>query len=570
MTSPGGIASHENSRLRALLSADSDTHVAPGHRRARRRQRSSCDWIRLAESWNRRSGGAEEMEEGRDPAIKLFGATIPVVASAAAAAEEDDVNEADAEAEEETAVCAAEGQKDASKEVTDNAISNVSPVAPAEENEGASISSSLTNSNEHEKNTSPTDDKETANAKFEDTENETDCSVTEKVLKKPDKILPCPRCSSMDTKFCYYNNYNVNQPRHFCKNCQRYWTAGGTMRNVPVGAGRRKSKNSSSQYRNLVIPSDGLQSAQLDSLNLSHHRAIGCLPSNPPRPLVGNGTIVKFGQEVPLCESMASVLNIGEQVPNADSGSTLHRENREEPSCVSSATATNVKENRPVKTAVNVEQNGTQSFRNGLTPLPHLQCYPGAPWAYPCRPLWNSVVPVDAGRCSSESSCTPGNGNSGSVPWSPGAMMAVPPFCAGTLPFPSVPAPFWGFAAWPNGTWNVPMVASDGCKSPSSSTSNSSYSGTGSPTLGKHSRDSSLLSEEKMEKSLWIPKTLRIDDPKEAAKSSIWATLGIKPDMGSSIFHSKAENKVHKTDAEQVLHANPAAFSRTQSFQETT
>ncbi|BAF26477.2 Os10g0406300 [Oryza sativa Japonica Group] len=56
-------------------------------------------------------------------------------------------------------------------------------------------------------------------------------------LKKPDKILPCPRCSSMDTKFCYFNNYNVNQPRHFCKHCQRYWTAGGAMRNVPVGAG---------------------------------------------------------------------------------------------------------------------------------------------------------------------------------------------------------------------------------------------------------------------------------------------------------------------------------------------
>lgn len=61
-------------------------------------------------------------------------------------------------------------------------------------------------------------------------------------LKKPDKILPCPRCNSVDTKFCYYNNYNVNQPRHFCRNCQRYWTAGGSMRTVPVGSGRRKNK----------------------------------------------------------------------------------------------------------------------------------------------------------------------------------------------------------------------------------------------------------------------------------------------------------------------------------------
>ncbi|KAJ1393961.1 Zinc finger, Dof-type, partial [Sesbania bispinosa] len=56
------------------------------------------------------------------------------------------------------------------------------------------------------------------------------------------KIIACPRCKSMETKFCYFNNYNVNQPRHFCKSCQRYWTAGGALRNVPVGAGRRKAK----------------------------------------------------------------------------------------------------------------------------------------------------------------------------------------------------------------------------------------------------------------------------------------------------------------------------------------
>ncbi|XAR59244.1 hypothetical protein NMG60_11014975 [Bertholletia excelsa] len=60
--------------------------------------------------------------------------------------------------------------------------------------------------------------------------------------KRPDKIIPCPRCKSMETKFCYFNNYNVNQPRHFCKGCQRYWTAGGALRNVPVGAGRRKAR----------------------------------------------------------------------------------------------------------------------------------------------------------------------------------------------------------------------------------------------------------------------------------------------------------------------------------------
>lgn len=53
--------------------------------------------------------------------------------------------------------------------------------------------------------------------------------------------LPCPRCQSTNTKFCYYNNYNLSQPRHFCKSCRRYWTHGGTLRNVPVGGGTRKN-----------------------------------------------------------------------------------------------------------------------------------------------------------------------------------------------------------------------------------------------------------------------------------------------------------------------------------------
>ncbi|KAJ8452232.1 hypothetical protein Cgig2_006037 [Carnegiea gigantea] len=59
------------------------------------------------------------------------------------------------------------------------------------------------------------------------------------------QALKCPRCDSLNTKFCYYNNYNLSQPRHFCKNCRRYWTKGGVLRNVPVGGGcRKKSKRS--------------------------------------------------------------------------------------------------------------------------------------------------------------------------------------------------------------------------------------------------------------------------------------------------------------------------------------
>nr|GEX04805.1 hypothetical protein [Tanacetum cinerariifolium] len=65
-------------------------------------------------------------------------------------------------------------------------------------------------------------------------------------LKPPEQILKCPRCDSPNTKFCYYNNYSLTQPRHFCKTCRRYWTKGGALRNVPIGGGCRKKKNTSS------------------------------------------------------------------------------------------------------------------------------------------------------------------------------------------------------------------------------------------------------------------------------------------------------------------------------------
>ncbi|CAN6325558.1 unnamed protein product [Urochloa humidicola] len=63
-----------------------------------------------------------------------------------------------------------------------------------------------------------------------------------------EKGLLCPRCPSTNTKFCYYNNYSVTQPRYFCKACRRYWTLGGTLRSVPVGGGCRK-KNKQQQNK---------------------------------------------------------------------------------------------------------------------------------------------------------------------------------------------------------------------------------------------------------------------------------------------------------------------------------
>ncbi|KAG6531634.1 dof zinc finger protein DOF5.1-like isoform X1 [Zingiber officinale] len=64
-------------------------------------------------------------------------------------------------------------------------------------------------------------------------------------IPQPEQPLKCPRCDSSNTKFCYYNNYSLSQPRHFCKACRRYWTRGGALRNVPVGGGCRRNKRSS-------------------------------------------------------------------------------------------------------------------------------------------------------------------------------------------------------------------------------------------------------------------------------------------------------------------------------------
>ena len=68
-------------------------------------------------------------------------------------------------------------------------------------------------------------------------------TTTTNSANSENQSLRCPRCDSSNTKFCYYNNYNLTQPRHFCKTCRRYWTKGGALRNVPIGGGCRKNKN---------------------------------------------------------------------------------------------------------------------------------------------------------------------------------------------------------------------------------------------------------------------------------------------------------------------------------------
>jgi len=55
-----------------------------------------------------------------------------------------------------------------------------------------------------------------------------------------------------------------------------------------------------------------------------------------------------------------------------------------------------------------------------------------------------------------------------------------------------------------------------------------------------------------------------MDNPSEASKIPIWATLGTKPGK------AKVENELDDSDATHMMEVNPAAFSRSQTFQEST
>ncbi|KAL7135732.1 hypothetical protein ABFS83_11G117700 [Erythranthe nasuta] len=383
------------------------------------------------------------MGEVKDPKIKLFGKTIELpetsAATAAAAAEENVVA---------AQSCEVAGEDSSNQDPPCSSNSN----GDAEDQESLKIQFGSKQDDVKEKDQTEQDQSETENS-------------DEKTLKKPDKILPCPRCNSMETKFCYFNNYNVNQPRHFCKNCQRYWTAGGTMRNVPVGAGRRRNKNvGPTQLRHQNVPPEALQTLRANPN-----------PSNPT-----------------LCESMVSVLNIADKkIPNKG----------DEPS------------------------KGETGLHEKLPNCPPY--FPGAAWPnYP----WQ-VVPL----------------------------------------YPTPPPPYWGCTVQPLQPWSVPWVIP---QMPSSS------GGPNSPTLGKRNLDEEEIqeSEGKSEKLLWVPKTLRIDDPGEAAKSSIWATLGIKNDgvdsSGGGLFEpfergTKSDEKVPEAST-TALQANPAAMSRSVSFRESS
>ncbi|CAJ1975295.1 unnamed protein product [Sphenostylis stenocarpa] len=477
------------------------------------------------------------MLESKDPAIRLFGQKIPfpgepdappIVASETVSPPPMDVDEdledvAESETEDDE-----NKDKDPPEEVSEktkeadpspnaadsnkkNPEGTQNPNTPSKDEESAK---SKTNKSENDQ-TDPT-----TKVAAVTTNSENDNNNNNKTLKKPDKILPCPRCNSMDTKFCYYNNYNVNQPRYFCKACQRYWTAGGTMRNVPVGAGRRKNKNSASHYRHITI-SEALQAARIDSPNGTHL-------------LKPNGRVLSFGLDPPICDSMASVLNLTEK-KTRNGFHTIEDQRNKDDDCSSASSIT-----------VSNEESGKSTSQESLVPNNngfinhhhHVPCISTVPWAYP----WTSGVP------SAPALCPPG--------------------------FP--------MSFYPHAFWNIPWFPAHS-QHHAAPSQRSPGSGPNSPTLGKHSRDDDVAKQEHLHEepsrqrngSVLVPKTLRIDDPSEAAKSSIWATLGIKNECVSGGgmfkgFQSKKDEKDHVVETSPVLRANPAALSRSLNFHENS
>ncbi|KAJ0816585.1 putative transcription factor C2C2-Dof family [Helianthus annuus] len=250
------------------------------------------------------------MPEAKDPAIKLFGKTIQL-----SHVDHDDDHGSQQ-------CCFGDNKKTRETE---------------QEEDTSSDQSTSIGINDDPKTPNP--DKEfptTTTPKKDNIPNPNPSPIPEEKPQKPDKILPCPRCNSMDTKFCYYNNYNVNQPRHFCKNCQRYWTAGGTMRNTPVGSGRRKNKSlsSASYYRHLIF-TDGLSKT--------------------------NGSVLNFGSDVPLCESMNQALSFSDKSKNSSSSSSTFNL---------------------------VENGGNFGNLRNLPKYPlQIPCFSSNPWCYP----WNST-----------------------------------------------------------------------------------------------------------------------------------------------------------------------------------
>ncbi|KAJ4834284.1 hypothetical protein Tsubulata_028323 [Turnera subulata] len=112
--------------------------------------------------------------------------------------------------------------------------------------------------------------------------------------QQPQQPQKCPRCESLNTKFCYYNNYSLSQPRYFCKTCRRYWTLGGTLRNVPVGGGCRKGKRARTTSTSATMSSSSGENSNRPRQSLA--------AAPPPQSIISganSGSLVSPAVQIP-------------------------------------------------------------------------------------------------------------------------------------------------------------------------------------------------------------------------------------------------------------------------------
>ncbi|GMH00393.1 hypothetical protein Nepgr_002232 [Nepenthes gracilis] len=127
-------------------------------------------------------------------------------------------------------------------------------------------------------------------------------STERRARPQEEQNLNCPRCNSTNTKFCYYNNYSLTQPRYFCKTCRRYWTQGGSLRNVPVGGGSRKNKRSTAP------------SSTMTTNNISSSSSTAIITAAPTSPSSSSGKLTVPDLNPPT--TLSQLITVNRQNPS--------------------------------------------------------------------------------------------------------------------------------------------------------------------------------------------------------------------------------------------------------------
>ncbi|XP_012570380.2 dof zinc finger protein DOF3.5 [Cicer arietinum] len=157
--------------------------------------------------------------------------------------------------------------------------------------------------------------------------------VMESTSWKSNEISPnCPRCGSSNTKFCYYNNYSLTQPRYFCKGCRRYWTKGGSLRNVPVGGGCRKNRRGNNNNKILRQSFDSLTFKNSPNCDTSSDNNNNISIGHCYDPMMRNITNVSSSSSSPNIDLALVYANFLNQKPNCENSNQIQTTSFDSPS----------------------------------------------------------------------------------------------------------------------------------------------------------------------------------------------------------------------------------------------